>query len=71
MKLAGERQMSSIAFPSISTGAYAFPIDRASRIAAREIGIYLRNNPVPERIRMVCFDARTYRHYLAAFQSRL
>src|SRR5437016_11450673 len=36
--LAEEHGVRTIAFPSISTGAYGFPIERASRIAVREVG---------------------------------
>ena len=36
--LAEEHGVGSIAFPSISTGAYGFPFDRAARIALRDIG---------------------------------
>jgi O-acetyl-ADP-ribose deacetylase (regulator of RNase III) len=69
MKLAKENQIRTIAFPSISTGAYGFPIDRASKIAAREIENHLQHNLMPERVIMVCFDTMTYQEYLGAFQS--
>ena len=35
--LAAERRIRTIAFPSISTGAYGFPIDRGSKIAFEEV----------------------------------
>jgi O-acetyl-ADP-ribose deacetylase len=56
----------SIAFPSISTGAYGFPIDRASAIAVREAQDAVRDHPAIE-IRFVCFserDAAVYRRAL-------
>ena len=71
MKLAREKQISSLAFPSISTGAYAFPIDRASKIAAREIANHLKHNHLPDKVLLVCFDSITYRQYVDAFQSLL
>jgi O-acetyl-ADP-ribose deacetylase (regulator of RNase III) len=45
----------TIAFPSISTGAYGFPMDRAARIAVRETIKFLERNTSVERVRLVCF----------------
>ena len=64
LKIALESQMRSIAFPSISTGAYGFPVDRASRIAVTEIKTHLDQNELPERVLIICFDNNTYRTYL-------
>src|SRR5947208_11654136 len=56
----------TVAFPSISTGAYGFPIDRASRIALREIAAFLAKSRVVERVAVVCFAARDLGVYRAA-----
>jgi O-acetyl-ADP-ribose deacetylase len=64
LKLAVESKIQSIAFPSISTGAYGFPVDRASRIAMDEIKKHLLQNPLPEKVIIVCFDVQTYQAYL-------
>jgi len=64
LALARERSLRSIAFPAISTGAYRFPLDRASRIAASEIKIHLEQNPLPEKVIIVCFDEHTHESYL-------
>jgi O-acetyl-ADP-ribose deacetylase (regulator of RNase III) len=66
MDIAGQRGLRSIAFPSISTGAYRFPVDRASRIAIREITEGLRRHPNIERAVCVCFDEATLRQYQGA-----
>ncbi|OUM87034.1 MAG: RNase III inhibitor [Bacillus thermozeamaize] len=58
----------SMAFPSISTGAYRFPIERASRIALREIGAFLRQNHTLEKVVVVCFDQRVYDTYQQSLQ---
>jgi len=63
LKLANDLQAKSIAFPSISTGAYRFPVERASNIAVREIKLFLKRNIFPQNVIIVCFDAHTYRHY--------
>jgi len=55
LALAAEHGARSIAFPSISTGAYRFPLERAARIAVREIKRALDANPALERVVAVCF----------------
>ncbi len=60
--------MRSIAFPSISTGAYGFPVDRAARIAITEIKTHLDQNELPERVLIICFDNNTYKAYLGQLQ---
>jgi O-acetyl-ADP-ribose deacetylase len=50
-----ERAIGSVAFPSISTGAYGFPMERAAEIAARHARIFLEQNNSPVRIAFVCF----------------
>ncbi|HTP12811.1 MAG TPA: O-acetyl-ADP-ribose deacetylase [Bacteroidota bacterium] len=64
--LAREHGLKSVAFPSISTGVYGFPVERASRIALRVIRRELATNPNLERVLVVCFDDGTYRTYLSA-----
>lgn len=66
LRLAQEHGAATVAFPSISTGAYGFPVEHACRIALREISAFLQNNPVPERVFVVCFDTKTFDYYRAA-----
>lgn len=54
----------SIAFPSISTGAYGFPVERASCVAVREIQNYLLENTSIETVMLVCFEEEVYQCYL-------
>ena len=54
-ELAKQHEIRTIAFPSISTGAYSFPMDRAARIAIRETRTALQNNPLLEKVLLVCF----------------
>ena len=53
--LAEEHGVRTIAFPSISTGAYGFPMDRAARIAVRETKKFLEGHTSVERVLLVCF----------------
>jgi O-acetyl-ADP-ribose deacetylase (regulator of RNase III) len=64
LKLAEENRMMSIAFPSISTGAYRFPIHRASGIAVNTVREYLRHSRVVERVVFVCYSHADYHVYL-------
>lgn len=64
LALAVEYGLKSVAFPSISTGVYSFPIERASRIALREISAFLAGDESLERVIAVCYsdsDLRVYR----------
>jgi O-acetyl-ADP-ribose deacetylase len=58
----------TIAFPSISTGVYHFPIERACRIALRETRAFLARNETIEKVIFVCFDPHTYQCYLEAMK---
>lgn len=61
--IASELGCKTVAFPSISTGVYHFPVGRAARIAIATILQYLAEHPEMERIIMVCFDPATYSPY--------
>jgi O-acetyl-ADP-ribose deacetylase (regulator of RNase III) len=67
LKIAAESGIQSIAFPSISTGAYGYPVAEACKIAAREIKTHLAQHNLPERVVIVCFDRNTYQAYCSAF----
>jgi O-acetyl-ADP-ribose deacetylase (regulator of RNase III) len=56
LELAMEHQCDSLAFPSLSTGAYAYPIEKASRIALRATIEFLRQHGTPHLVRFVLFD---------------
>lgn len=59
-------KLKTIAFPAISTGAYGFPLERATRIAMEETRKFLESNPPIERIIFVCFNDRVYKCYIEA-----
>ena len=66
LELASEHGCRTVDFPSISTGVYGYPVDRAARVALSAIADYLASHPEIERVRMVCFDAHTKAAYDAA-----
>jgi len=63
LRLASENNISSIAFPSISTGVYEFPSERAAKIAVREVKNFLAGNFKIEKVIFVCFDDKTFNIY--------
>ena len=69
LELARENGCKTVDFPSISTGVYHFPLDKASQIAIKAISEYLFEHPEIERVRMVCFDERTKDYYENALES--
>jgi O-acetyl-ADP-ribose deacetylase (regulator of RNase III) len=69
LALAASKGIKTIAFPSISTGAYRFPLKRAAQIAVREIIQFLKENQSINEVIMVCFDDKTYNAYVEAQQS--
>jgi O-acetyl-ADP-ribose deacetylase (regulator of RNase III) len=64
--LAARHGVRTIAFPSISTGAYRFPVERAARIAVTATREALATHPDIQEVRFVCFDAATRAAYEAA-----
>jgi O-acetyl-ADP-ribose deacetylase (regulator of RNase III) len=66
--LVEQHGIKTVAFPSISTGAYGFPMDRAARIAVRETKQFLEQNPSVEQVMLVCFGASALEIYKAALR---
>ncbi|MGI6320994.1 MAG: O-acetyl-ADP-ribose deacetylase [Bacteroidales bacterium] len=63
LNLAKENGVKSIAFPSISTGVYGFPMERASKIALNEILNFLETNNSIELVEIVCFGQNAFNIY--------
>lgn len=55
LQLAIANNLTSIAFPAISCGVYAFPVDQAAEIAVAEISQFAASNPQLEKIYLVAF----------------
>ncbi|MBF0571499.1 MAG: O-acetyl-ADP-ribose deacetylase [Candidatus Omnitrophica bacterium] len=62
LMIAQEYQINSIAFPSISTGVYRFPIPRAAQIAVKTVKENLAGADI-KKIIFVCFDELNYKIY--------
>jgi len=63
LELCTQNKISSIAFPSISTGIYRYPVEEASRIALKTAMDYLKNHPEIKLVRFVLFDTNTFDVY--------
>lgn len=66
LELALENKCKTVAFPSISTGIYHYPLEEASGIAVREIKDFLEKHSEMEGVYMVCFDEKTFDAYVGA-----
>ena len=71
LQLAVEHNLKTIAFPSISTGVYGFPIERASRIAIRTVKTFLENDESIQKVLFVCFGQHDYQVYQEAVEEVL
>jgi O-acetyl-ADP-ribose deacetylase (regulator of RNase III) len=69
LALAVEHGLETIAFPSISTGAYGFPVARAAPLAIAAIADFLDHDTMLTQVIVVCFDAHTLRAYQSALAS--
>jgi O-acetyl-ADP-ribose deacetylase (regulator of RNase III) len=63
MRLAEQNKLKSIAFPSISTGAYRFPAEKACEIAIRTVKATLKETPTLEKVIFVCFSEEDKKLY--------
>jgi len=69
LKLAAERNLTSISFPSVSTGAYGYPLDKAARVALRTVASFLKEKPTSlKEVIFVLFDSSTYESYCSALK---
>jgi O-acetyl-ADP-ribose deacetylase len=66
LELCTERGISSISFPSISTGVYGYPVEEAAPVALKAVRDYLKNHPDIKLVRFVLFDEATHDAYQAA-----
>lgn len=58
-----DHPISSMAFPSISTGNYGYPVEEAAKIAIRTIKNFCHHYDHLDVIKMVCYDKETYNIY--------
>lgn len=71
LKLAVENKIETIAFPSISTGIYRFPVERASKIAVRTVKNFVEENEQLKEVIFCVFSDKDYEVYESVFKEFL
>jgi O-acetyl-ADP-ribose deacetylase (regulator of RNase III) len=66
LKLAVTNGLKTVAFPSISTGSYGYPVEEASRVAVGAVKDFLEKEDKLERVSFVLFSDRAFEVYLKA-----
>lgn len=66
LELAVQHACRSVAMPSLSTGAYGYPIDRASRVATRTVADFLEATRAPQLVRFVLWGRAAFDEFAAA-----
>lgn len=67
LRIAVENRLKTIAFPSISTGVYGYPIDEAAEISFNAVKDFLESNSPEglEKVYFICFNEKNYQKYLS------
>ncbi|HEY50799.1 MAG TPA: O-acetyl-ADP-ribose deacetylase [Dehalococcoidia bacterium] len=69
LKIAAESNLASVSFPSISTGAYGYPVEQAAGVAIRAVAAFLRERETSvSEVVFVLFDTGTYDAYSAVLR---
>lgn len=71
LKLAASKGLKTIAFPSISTGAYGYPVEKASRIALSTVKEFLEKEDKLEEVTLVLFTKHDFEVYKEAAKEAL
>ena len=71
LEVAVENNCRSVAFPSLSTGAYRYPVTLAARTALSTVITFQEQNQKPELVRFVLFDENTHSAYVDALKQIL
>ena len=69
LEIAADRKLATIAFPSISTGVYGFPIELAAPIAIRAVREFTRSAGTIGEVTFCCFSADDLREYQRALDA--
>ncbi len=71
LELCTENKIDSVAFPSISTGIYGYPVEEAAYVALRTVIDYMKGHPEIKLVRFVLFDSNTFGVYEESLQELL
>jgi len=69
LKIAAAQKLASVSFPSISTGAYGYPLAEASGVAIKTVASFLKESAGSlKEVVFVLFDSRSYEAYASALE---
>lgn len=68
LKLAAENRLRTVSFPSISTGAYGYPVESAARVALQAVVDFLTKDDSLAEVVFVLYDSATHRSYVEALE---
>ena len=68
LELASQHGAKTVAFPSISTGAYSYPLESAANVALTTVRDYLKDHPEIETVSFVLFGEKAYKAYEEALK---
>jgi O-acetyl-ADP-ribose deacetylase len=71
LKLAHKKGILSVAFPSLSTGAYGYPLEEAAQVAVKAVVEYISGNPVFDRVGFVLFGTQSFQAYYKATEKEV
>jgi O-acetyl-ADP-ribose deacetylase (regulator of RNase III) len=66
--IAAENGLRSVAFPSISTGAYGYPVREASRVALKAVKDYVESEEAPAEVMFVLYSENDFKAYMGALE---
>ncbi len=69
LRLAVENDIKTISFPSISTGVYGYPVEKAAPVALKTVIEFLKNSDALDEVVFVLYDGETYQGYENALKS--
>lgn len=69
LKMGESENLKTLAFPSISTGVYGYPVEEAAVVAVKAICDFLKWTQVVEEVTMVCHDEHTQKVYQQALEA--
>lgn len=71
LKLASQKNIKTIAFPSISTGVYGYPKELAVKVSFKAVKESLKKYHEIDEVRFICFDDLTYNLYIELFNKKI
>ncbi|NPA12628.1 MAG: O-acetyl-ADP-ribose deacetylase [Aquificae bacterium] len=71
LKLAKEKGIKTVSFPSISTGAYRCPVEQSAKVAIKAVKDFLQRENFIKEVRFVLFTPEVYNHYQKALKEAL